>query len=80
MKLKVILLGFLTALVAGIEIDLESFTPSPNSDFDLIDYGTVRVTKVKKSHFSISGDFELKRNIGNEKTVRDYFRAEEVVT
>lgn len=79
MKLKVIFLTFLIALVAGIEVDLESFTPSPDSDFDLVDYGTVRVTKIKKSHFSISGDFELKRNIGNEKTVRKDFCAGNVV-
>lgn len=71
MKLKVTFLALFLVTVAGLEIDLESFTPSPNTDFDLINYGTVRVTKVKKNHFTISGDFELKRNIGNEKTVSD---------
>lgn len=68
MKLQVILI--FVASVVSRELDLESFTPSPNSDFDLINYGTVRVTKVKKSHFTLSGDFELKQNIGNEKYVR----------
>lgn len=68
MKLKVLFIFI--ACVASRELNLESFTPSPSSDSGLIDYGTVRVTKVKKNHFAISGDFELKRNIGDEKLVR----------
>lgn len=69
MKLQILLFGFFVFFVNGRDIDLESFTPSPNSDSNLINYGTVRVSKVKKNHYTIAGDFELKRNIGNEKTV-----------
>lgn len=60
------------AAVSAREIELGTFTPSSNSDLDLIDYGTVRVTKVKKNHYTISGDFFLKQNLANDKTVKAF--------
>lgn len=61
------------AVASAREFELESFTPSPNTDFNLIDYGTVRVTKIQRNQYSISGDFILKRNLGNDQTVIFYF-------
>lgn len=53
------------------EIEIEEFQPDPKvkSD-DFIDYGTMRVKKIKKNQFSISGEFEIKENFGDERTVR----------
>lgn len=72
MKLTISLLVILIAAVSAREIELGTFTPSSNSDLDLIDYGTVRVTKVKKNHYTISGDFFLKQNLANDKTVKAF--------
>lgn len=70
-KQQLFFLSFLIVATNAREFELESFKPSPNTDFDLIDYGTIRVAKVKKSQFTILGDFVLKRNVGNDQTVKD---------
>lgn len=69
MELKFVIFVLLIVEASAREVELESFTPSRNSDWDLIDYGTMRVTKVKKNNFVIAGDFEVKKNVGNEVTV-----------
>lgn len=72
MKFKFIfLIHLIIGLTAGREVDLVSFTPSRNSDYGLIDYGTLRVSKPRKNSFALTGDLELKRNIGNEYMVRN---------
>lgn len=70
MVLKFLLLGIFVIGVSAREIELESFKPSKDANQDLIDYGTVRITKVKKNYYTISGDFTLKRNIANEQKVK----------
>lgn len=72
MKVGFGIVVFTIAVASAREFELESFTPSSNSDFNLIDYGTVRVTKIQRNQFSISGDFILKRNLGNDQTVTIY--------
>lgn len=69
MKVEFGIAVLIVTVASAREFDLESFTPSSNSDFNLIDYGTVRVTKKQRNQFSISGDFILKRNLGNDQTV-----------
>lgn len=70
MDLKLVALLAFIRLVASRDIELESFKPSSSSDQDLIDYSTLRISKVSKNHFAISGDFSLKKNVANEKTVK----------
>lgn len=56
--------------VFSFNVEIDTFSPDPhyaNSTF--IDYGTLRVTKRGKNVYTISGDFELKRNFGIEKMV-----------
>jgi hypothetical protein len=68
-KFFVLCYAFTTSVFAR-EIEIENFQPDVRikSD-DFVDYGTLRVTKVKKNHFSLSGEFEIKMNCGNEKMV-----------
>jgi len=56
--------------VAGRVFELEAFKPTPTEN-DLIDYGTLRITKMKRNQFSFSGDYVVTRNLGNEKLVSD---------
>jgi hypothetical protein len=69
-NLLIITFSAFVATVLCREFELESFKPSANSDPNLIDYGTLRVKKLRKNYFALSGSFELKKNLGNEKTVR----------
>lgn len=69
MDIKLVVLFVVISFAASRDIELESFKPSSRSDQDLIDYGTLRITKVSKNNFTISGDFSLKKNVANEKRV-----------
>lgn len=70
MDFKLFLLWIFVTTISCREFELESFTPSANTDPNLIDYGTVRVKKINRNQFALTGNFELKKNIGNEKQVR----------
>lgn len=70
MNLKYLLLWIFVTTISCREFELESFTPSASTDLSLIDYGTVRVKKINRNQFALTGNFELKKNIGNEKLVR----------
>lgn len=73
MDMKLVVLFVVISFAAARDIELESFKPSSRSDQDLIDYGTLRITKVSKNNFTISGDFSLKKSIANEKRVEFYY-------
>ncbi|KAG5673764.1 hypothetical protein PVAND_003784 [Polypedilum vanderplanki] len=61
---------FACANVIAREIKIEDLASDPKlKDNDYIDFGTLRVTKVKKNYYSISGNFEIKQNLGNEKKI-----------
>lgn len=49
-----------------IQLDIDSFVPDPGSDANVVDFGTIRLTKKARNHFVISGTFEIFRNIGND--------------
>jgi hypothetical protein len=69
--MKIFIVIFFITETFSREIEIESFTPDPKLNSSLyIDYGSLRVTKLKKNEFAVSGDFELKINAGNEKRVR----------
>lgn len=70
MKNYFIVLGFLLAGISAREIELESFKPSPATDKSIFDFGTLRLAKIKRNEFVISGTFHVRANIGNEATVR----------
>lgn len=56
--------------VSARDVEIETFQADPKvNSSGYMDFGTLRVTKVKKNEFSISGDFELFANSGNEKKV-----------
>lgn len=64
LKLGIIILVLLVGTGSAREIELTKFAPSPKSDFEFLDFGTVRITKLSRNHFAISGNYALKRNIG----------------
>lgn len=55
--------------VVVAEMEFESFEPYSGTDPEFMSYGTLRVTKKNRHTFVISGDFEYKKNIGDEITV-----------
>lgn len=57
-------------VVSARDFELESFTPAKANDW--LDYGTVRVAKYKRNTLTVAGSFELKKNIGPEKTVSSF--------
>lgn len=68
MNLKLIFLVKTFVVVSAMEISIDSFKPTPSGN--MIDFGTLRLAKIKKNHFSISGAFVIKADLGNEKTVK----------
>lgn len=48
------------------EVELSNFRPSSKSDPDFVDYGTIRIKKIKKNEYVLDGSFIIKRNIGND--------------
>lgn len=69
MQVIKLLLFWIAIQVVVAEMEFESFEPYVNTDPTFMSYGTLRVTKKSRHTFVISGDFEIKRNIGNEITV-----------
>lgn len=63
--IKFLLFWIAIQVVVG-EMEFESFEPYVGTDPSFMSYGTLRVTKKSRQTFVISGDFEMKRNIGNE--------------
>lgn len=75
MEIFVFILVILVDGAFSREIELESFTPDPKINSSIyIDYGSLRVTKIRRNEFAVSGDFELKVNAGNEKKVSYYYK------
>jgi hypothetical protein len=70
LKISIICIFFLASVLAR-EIEIEDFQPVARmpSSGDYLDYGTLRVTKIKRNEFSVSGDFEVKQSCGDEKMV-----------
>ena len=69
MQLSVLVLSFLSFGVLAKEIELLNFHPSPKTDKEFLDYGTLRLAKVKRNEFVVTGTFIVKRNSGHEVTV-----------
>jgi hypothetical protein len=53
----------------GTEVDVLSFKKMPETDTNMVNFGTMRVRKLGKNRFAFEGDFELFRNIGSELEV-----------
>lgn len=67
MDFKLIILGFVYVVASAREISFEDIKPTPVTN--LVDYGTLRIKRIKRNQFTISGSFNLTRNAGNEKLV-----------
>ncbi|XP_070503078.1 uncharacterized protein [Chironomus tepperi] len=68
LKVHLTLTFTLIAVVSSREVEIENFTPDPKVNAtEFFDYGTLRLKKERRNHYSISGDFELFENSGNEK-------------
>ena len=73
MQVIKLLLFWIAIHTAFAEMEFESFEPYAGTDPGFMSYGTLRVTKKSRHTFVITGDFEFKRNIGDEITVRKWF-------
>ncbi|CAO1395977.1 unnamed protein product [Diamesa hyperborea] len=74
------LLFWIAIEVVVAEMEFESFEPYSGTDPEFMSYGTLRVTKKSRHSFVISGDFEFKRNIGDEITMKLEFKNDAGVT
>jgi hypothetical protein len=59
----------LNAKFQGTQVDVLSFKKMPETDTNMVNFGTVRYRKLGKNRFAFEGDFELFRNIGSELEV-----------
>lgn len=66
-----LLILFLAVCASAFDAEIESFQADPRfaETGEVVDYGTLRVTKRAKNSFTVSGYFELKRNFGPEVSV-----------
>lgn len=71
MILKLLLLVVVVIVTSAREITFDELKPMPVTDF--VDFGTIRITRIKKNHFSISGTFSITRNAGREKMVKTFY-------
>ncbi|KAH8387268.1 hypothetical protein KR093_006021 [Drosophila rubida] len=71
-------LGLLLILVSAVwgeekayNVELNSFDKNPkiNDDEKWIDWGDLRMKKVARNQFTLTGSFEVKRNLGDEQKV-----------
>lgn len=71
MDLKVYLILFtLIIAVLSREVEIENFMPDPKvKSTGFFDFGTLRLKRESRNHYSVSGEFELLENCGNEKDV-----------
>lgn len=77
MKKLIGLLGAWLVLLAlaraekSYNVELNSFEMNTNieDDSNWIDWGDLRMKKVSKNKFVVTGSFEFKRNMGNEQRV-----------
>ena len=73
LKIRLIFLFSFVLTVSSREIEIEYFRPDPKvNSTGFFDYGTLRLKRESKNHYSISGEFEVFENCGNEKEV-SYF-------
>ncbi|XP_049301715.1 uncharacterized protein LOC125775206 [Anopheles funestus] len=66
------ILWCLFALVDGVlyEVVLNSFEAVPQELDDMLDYGTIRLTRQGKNQLGVSGSFRVLQNAGSETQVR----------
>lgn len=70
LKVHLSILFSIIIAVSSREIEIENFRPDPKvKSTGFFDFGTLRLKKEARNHYSISGDFELLENSGNEKEV-----------
>lgn len=67
----VVLLAFARANEKSYNVELNSFEMNTDieDDSNWIDWGDLRMKKVSKNKFVVTGSFEFKRNMGNEQKV-----------
>ncbi|XP_053690739.1 uncharacterized protein LOC128739285 [Sabethes cyaneus] len=53
------------------EVTIDSFEPVSNYDKTAILLGTIRLTRMSRNNFVVTGDVEYLKNFGNEYTVRN---------
>lgn len=65
------LLALAHAQEKSYNVDLNSFEMNTNIDDDSnwIDWGDLRMKKVSKNKFVVTGSYEFKRNMGDEQKV-----------
>jgi len=69
LKVQLILLSLIVA-VSSREVEIENFMADPKvKSAGFFDFGTLRLKRESRNHYSVSGDFELFENCGNEKDV-----------
>ncbi|XP_036338509.1 uncharacterized protein LOC118748241 [Rhagoletis pomonella] len=54
---------------AGRNIELNSFQPMSDYDDSWVSWDTIRLKKISRTEMGVTGDVELKQNIGNEQLV-----------
>lgn len=66
-----VLLAFARANEKTYNVELNSFEMNTDieDDSNWIDWGDLRMKKVSKNKFVVTGSFEFKRNMGNEQKV-----------
>lgn len=66
-----VLLAFARANEKSYNVELNSFEMNTDieDDSNWIDWGDLRMKKVSKNKFVVTGSFEFKRNMGNEQKV-----------
>ncbi|KAL7024373.1 hypothetical protein ACKWTF_013011 [Chironomus riparius] len=70
LKVHFVLMFTLIAGATSREVEIENFRPDPKvKSTGFFDFGTLRLKKENRNHYSISGDFELLENSGNEKEI-----------
>lgn len=70
MQVIKLLIFWIAVEVAVAEMEFDSFEPYAGTDPNFMSFGTLRITKKSRHMFVISGDFDFKKNMGNEITVR----------
>ena len=55
---------------SAFDAEIESFQADPKyATTGVVNYGSLRVTKRSKNTYTVSGDFEIQRNFGDEISV-----------
>lgn len=72
--MKILIFLIFVLCVSAFDVEIESFqADSKYANTGTVNYGTLRVTKRSKNYYTVSGDFEMQRNIGEDISVMKLF-------